>query len=406
MAAFLLGAGPMPPPTQQEIAVAMANHMLDNATPGPANVGNNNADENINPELRSQPIPEGYPQLVGRVLTRIPINDKVTRDIEINVDITFQDFVSRICANMGIDPATAEIGWKSSDDLKRAPARQLDNEGDLKSAFRDLLKMQRSTRRTKEVVMFISHVNPKPVEVPKKKTDGNRTTDFAYCEELKLVQEKLRCADHAGANRWCYVSPENPNEHIKLGLEEVTLWARKLKDDPDVDRQCVIPPNCLSLDRLRERRRCSGGKKTTSTQPSQPIHVNITNNPLVGSSSTNQRTYPSRCLKRTISAISYSSNDDTNSECLTISNLLANLHVKYPRLNFLQYETLLAEKGILYAESVLEFDKDFYLDLGMAEGSIGSFMRGVSRALKREKGKKRAKLDDKENYNRQGSVEI
>lgn len=91
-------------------------------------------------------------------MTRIPINDKVTRDIEINVDITFRDFVSRICANMGIDPATAKIGWKSSDDLKRAPARQLDNEGDLKSAFRGLLKMQRSTRRTKEAVMFISHV--------------------------------------------------------------------------------------------------------------------------------------------------------------------------------------------------------------------------------------------------------
>lgn len=131
-----------------------------------------------------------------------------------------------------------------------------------------------------------------------------------------------------------------------------------------------------------------------------------TTNPLVGSGSANQRTYPSRCLKRTISAISCSSDNDGDSECLTISNLLAELHVKYPRLNFPQYETLLAEKSILYAESVLEFDKYFYLDLGMAEGSIGSFMRGVSMALKREKGKKRAKLDDKENYNRQESVEI
>jgi hypothetical protein len=62
----------------------------------------------------------------------------------------------------------------------------------------------------------------------KKKTDGNRSTDFAYGEELKHVQEKLRCADHAGQNRWCYISPENPKEHINLGVEEVTLWARKL----------------------------------------------------------------------------------------------------------------------------------------------------------------------------------
>jgi len=64
MAAFFLGAGPMPPPTQQEIAVAMANQILNNATPEPANVGNDDADENIDPELRSQTIPESYqPQL-------------------------------------------------------------------------------------------------------------------------------------------------------------------------------------------------------------------------------------------------------------------------------------------------------------------------------------------------------
>jgi hypothetical protein len=98
----------------------------------------------------------GYP--VGRVLTRIPINNKATRDIEINVDITLQDFVSCMCANMGLDPTTAQIGWKSNDDAKRAPARQLATEDDLKTAFRDLLKLKNSTRRTKEVVMHIIHL--------------------------------------------------------------------------------------------------------------------------------------------------------------------------------------------------------------------------------------------------------
>lgn len=38
MAAYLLNMGPMPPPTQQEIAVATMNHLLDNpSSPGPAN---------------------------------------------------------------------------------------------------------------------------------------------------------------------------------------------------------------------------------------------------------------------------------------------------------------------------------------------------------------------------------
>jgi len=52
LAAFPLGMGPMPPPTQQELAVATANHMLDNATPGPANV--HVGEEKIDPQLHTQ----------------------------------------------------------------------------------------------------------------------------------------------------------------------------------------------------------------------------------------------------------------------------------------------------------------------------------------------------------------
>ena len=56
----------MLPPTQQEIAVAMANHMLNNATPGPANVGCDDGDENMNPILHSQPIPGGSQPQLGK----------------------------------------------------------------------------------------------------------------------------------------------------------------------------------------------------------------------------------------------------------------------------------------------------------------------------------------------------
>jgi hypothetical protein len=65
--------------------------------------------------------------------------------------------------------------------------------------------------------------NPEPPQPVKKKTDGNQVTDFAYVEELHLVQEKLKCAQHDGTNRWCYISLDDPSEHIKLGLEEVML---------------------------------------------------------------------------------------------------------------------------------------------------------------------------------------
>ena len=62
----------------------------------------------------------------------------------------------------------------------------------------------------------------------KKKNDSNRTTDFAYSAELRSVQEKLRCAQHNGPNRWCYVNKEMPHEHVPLGYEEISLWARKI----------------------------------------------------------------------------------------------------------------------------------------------------------------------------------
>ena len=92
-----------------------------------------------------------------------------------------------------------------------------------------------------------------------------------------------------------------------------------------------------------------------------------------------------------------------------ISDILTELHVKYLKLNFLQYEVILANKGIVCAESVINFDKDFYLDLGFAKGAIGPFVKGISRALHCERReKKHAKLGDKENqqYCRQESVEI
>ena len=79
--------------------------------------------------------------------------------------------------------------------------------------------------------------NPAPVPATKKKNDGNRVTDFAYSAELRIVKEKLQCAQHVGPNRWCYVSPENPTEHVALGYEEISLWARKIVSESECSSQ-------------------------------------------------------------------------------------------------------------------------------------------------------------------------
>ena len=52
VAAYLLGMGPMPPPQPQDIAVGMANHLLDHQAAGPGL--DDDADENIDPQLQGQ----------------------------------------------------------------------------------------------------------------------------------------------------------------------------------------------------------------------------------------------------------------------------------------------------------------------------------------------------------------
>jgi hypothetical protein len=60
LAAFLLRMGPMQPPIQQELVVDTANHMLDNATPGPVDL--HDGKEKIDLQLRTQQVaPTNHP---------------------------------------------------------------------------------------------------------------------------------------------------------------------------------------------------------------------------------------------------------------------------------------------------------------------------------------------------------
>jgi hypothetical protein len=149
------------------------------------------------------------------------------------------------------------------------------------------------------------------------------------------------------------------------------------------------------------RERTSRHLRRSALKPeSTPIHVHINNNTLSGSSTVNQTSFPLFRLKRTQSAASISSDGSQDGESLALSDVLGDLHVRFPKLNFPQYEPLLEEHGIFYAESVADFDREFYVTVvGMAEGAVRPFLKGVHAAIKRER--KRAKLDDKENgFNR------
>jgi hypothetical protein len=180
MAAYLLGMGEMPPPCPQDIAVALFNRAIDNpgfdAAAGADDHDEDDEDENIDPQLMGLPHTQAAPgelplcdrnslfltlSPAGRVIVRVPINDKVTRDIEFQHDIPCADFRDRIMAAMSLDPATAQLGWKTSDESKRAPAHQLSSDSDIDNAFKTVLGIQNNPRRKKEIIMEIIHlVNP------------------------------------------------------------------------------------------------------------------------------------------------------------------------------------------------------------------------------------------------------
>jgi hypothetical protein len=87
--------------------------------------------------------------VVGGIVTYVPLR--------LPADLSFADFYSRVCAKMDLDPAAAELAYKITGDLVRAPAFRLNYEGDYNEAMR---KMREKTRRarTREVVLTIQNM--------------------------------------------------------------------------------------------------------------------------------------------------------------------------------------------------------------------------------------------------------
>lgn len=138
-----------------------------------------------------------------------------------------------------------------------------------------------------------------------------------------------------------------------------------------------------------------------------PIHVYINNTPLPGKANrsiSQTAGCSTRNLKRGHSAVSTeeSSGSDSDEEALLLSDVINRLHRKFPLLNLPQYIPLLKQVGIVYAGTVAEFGRDFYIDLGMTEGAVGRFLSGVKRILElKKREQKRAHI-----YSRESSVEL
>lgn len=96
---------------------------------------------------------------------------------------------------------------------------------------------------------------------------------------------------------------------------------------------------------------------------------------------------------------------DSDDEALTLSEVLQTLHRKYPRLDLPQYMPLFEKEKIVYAETILEFDREYLVQLGIAEGAVDILMAGIRKVLRQEK-KERKRARHSVLFQRGESVEI
>ncbi|KAJ7456408.1 hypothetical protein B0H11DRAFT_1739317 [Mycena galericulata] len=389
-AAYLLGMGPLPPPTNCELAVAYAQAGLDSGRFTQPQFEEDQADDSDDDENTHAQPPSGpyEPQIRDK-------NKQMKTQLVIPTNIPPHDFFSRIHARMNVDPATAILGWRESQERRKDAPHRLSNAEDLLDAFKRLTTLQNNSRRKKPVIMEIVNSEMQPNGKTTKQAEKQSETAIAI-PELEKVKAKLTCALHPGKNRWCYVMPpdsKHPGKHVALGIEHVRLWARKVHDGEASD-DCINPPNVLNFDQMAEKGRSRDERNARGHVQASlpPIHVHVGGGAEHALRDIDTHLPTSR--KRGHEESSDDDSDDSD-DALTIVEVLQELHKKYPALNYLQYSPALEAKGIIYASSALGFDHAYYKDnVGMADGAIGAFVKRAGkmvRAVKKRNGKKRAR---------------
>ncbi|KAJ7165220.1 hypothetical protein C8R46DRAFT_900628 [Mycena filopes] len=398
--AYLLGAGPRPPTSNQQHAVASMQAALNSGMFDHTNHGQHRFEEDRESEDDGDDDKDDNSQIDPGLLA---ISGHSTQ-LVLPADIAPHDFFSRIHAQMNLDPTTAILGWKEAAEPRRDAPHKLSSSQDLADAFRRMIDLQKSTRRRKPVVMEIVNTEVQP-DGKKTKQPEKPVESALTIPELENVKSKLSCMLHPGRNRWCYVMPpdsKKPGEHVALGIEHVSLWARKVHDG-EANADCINPPNCLNFDDLAQRGRAREERNSRGRgqQAIPPIHVHVG-----GAGEQTLRDIDNNLptsRKRAHTALSDDESSDED-DALTIGDVLADLHKRYPVLDYPQYTEALKAKGIVYASSAVGFETPYYRDtIGMADGAISIFLKGAQKMLRAAKKnrQKRARVvvsdNDKEN---------
>ncbi|KAJ3978691.1 hypothetical protein F5890DRAFT_1479140 [Lentinula detonsa] len=156
--------------------------------------------------------------IVRRTKLRLPTN------------LAFNDFFSRICARMDLDPVSACIGYKIVPGQRaRDKPYQISNEGEYRAAVTNVVdRIDRA--RTREVFMEILNLDPprRAVEARGMKrtnqvNDETLNTNLNFNKQLQELREHLQCQKHRG--RHCYIDPITA-DHRELDIATQTRWAK------------------------------------------------------------------------------------------------------------------------------------------------------------------------------------
>ncbi|GBE80297.1 hypothetical protein SCP_0300120 [Sparassis crispa] len=315
--------------------------------------------------------------------------------VKFPVDISPTAFLLEVCCTMAIDHAD-HLGWKLNTDRRSDEHIQLESADDVDIAIKHTIE-RRAKAVSRNIVLEVVNKDYKPGATTMKKADAapvTKSTELAYREEMQLVKEKLHCARCRNENKWCYVDPTDPKDHVPLDIKHLTLWARIIHDGK-AERDCIDPPNCLNLDKLRTHRMHSTRQaKVADGSALPPIHLHLGS--LLCDISSNHHAHHKhhhRSPSSLESECSKSESDDkATSVVVPIQDILAELEKMQPAAKYPQFYDAWAAKGVLYSGSALYFDVKWYVrEVRMPEGLVRPFLGQVKSMVEPKKSKKHSR---------------
>lgn len=194
-----------------------------------------------------------------------------------------------LCELMGLDPASAHLGFKTSRDKAKDPPRAFKTRDDVKSAIELVVQLKKAAR-SKAVDMEVINLKapsspPKKAGSGKKRSRAQSTVDDdeqsdgvgSNTKELKLLRAALLCSSktcgspgEANRTKFCRVGPDGVHEPVTP--PEMAFWACRMATDPE-NVDVNNPPAVGVYDAKRSKKNTAKNTPKPLTMPN--ININI-----------------------------------------------------------------------------------------------------------------------------------